>query len=121
MFCRLHFGTTALSWLNESPQIFSLREDISPGSTLHTVALVPAITFFWCNILDCWTVAGTKADEPVADPLGIKQIDLRVHQKTLVDDDLSAIAVSGMFTCPCSREKFTLKFMTCSRCDFHPP
>ncbi|CAN0559175.1 unnamed protein product [Ectocarpus sp. 12 AP-2014] len=32
-----------------------------------------------------------KADEPVADPLGLKQVDLRVYQKTLVEGDTSAV------------------------------
>ncbi|CAM9159942.1 unnamed protein product [Pylaiella littoralis] len=33
----------------------------------------------------------TKADEPVVDPLGLKQVDLRVYQKTLVEGDTSAV------------------------------
>eukprot|EP00903_Cladosiphon_okamuranus_P012285 g11521.t1 len=33
----------------------------------------------------------SKADEPVADPLGLKQVDLRVYQKTLVEGDTSAV------------------------------
>lgn len=38
--------------------------------------------------------AATKADEPVPDPLGLKQVDLRVYQKTLVEGDTSAVVVS---------------------------
>lgn len=41
--------------------------------------------------------AAIKADEPVADPLGLKQVDLRVYQKTLVEDDTAAVVVSNKF------------------------
>lgn len=34
----------------------------------------------------------TKVDEPVADPLGLKQIDLRMYQRTLAEGDASASA-----------------------------
>lgn len=45
--------------------------------------------------------AAAKADEPVADPLGVKQVDLRVYQKTLVEGDTSAVVVSSAFGRSC--------------------
>lgn len=39
-------------------------------------------------------LSAAKVDEPVADPLGLKEVDLRVFQKTLVEDDTSAVVVS---------------------------
>lgn len=38
-------------------------------------------------------VLAAKVDEPVADPLGLKQVDLRIYQKTLVEDDTSGVVV----------------------------
>ena len=41
----------------------------------------------------------SKVDEPVADPLGLKEVDLRIYQKTLVEDDSSAVVVSVLKDC----------------------
>lgn len=48
-----------------------------------------------CSLPRACFVTATKADEPVVDPLGLKQVDLRVYQKTLVEGDTSAVVVSG--------------------------
>lgn len=39
-------------------------------------------------------LSAAKIDEPVGDPLGLKEVDLRVYQKTLVEDDTSGVVVS---------------------------
>ena len=46
------------------------------------------------KMLLCWIATGTKADEPVPDPLGLKEVDLRVYQKTLMDEETSTNVVS---------------------------
>lgn len=50
-----------------------------------------------CVLSACACAAAIKADEPVADPLGLKQVDLRIYQKTLVEDDTAAVVVSNKF------------------------
>lgn len=48
-------------------------------------------------------LAATKVDEPVADPLGLKQIDLRMYQRTLAEGDTSASVVSHAINRTCGK------------------
>lgn len=55
-------------------------------------------------------ITATKADEPVVDPLALKQVDLRVYQKTLVEGDTSAVVVSGAWVADVARENVHSSF-----------